>query len=125
MGLKIAQKIMQEINFSCVPTNSDTVPTLLSTNESAFPTNRHVRQPERASNDNQLHGLITIGGMPAYFYDGGVNGWQFGDQEWIAGKLRRIQSKAERLRLDAEPIEHRKDGKASFSTNSWLLKATK
>lgn len=137
MGLKIAQKIKQSNGFTDVPTRSDTVPTLRAATKSAFPTNRHIRQPERAANDDQANGLVTSDGMPVHFYDGGSNGWRFGDCEWIAGKLRRIESKAERFRLaaeyaerfkatyDAESLEQRKDGKARFSTNSWLLKATK
>ncbi|MDV6328812.1 hypothetical protein Q5L94_12150 [Idiomarina sp. Sol25] len=134
MGLKIARKIKQE--KGC-PTISDTVPTLSAGNESASPTNRRIRQPERAANDDLANGLVTSEGMPAYFYDGGSNCWRFGDREWIKGKLRRIQSKAERFRLaaeyaerfkathDAESLEQRKDGKARFTANSWLLKATK
>lgn len=137
MGLKIAQKIKQGNDFTHFPTRSDTVPTLSAAKESAFPTNRRIRQPERAANDDQANDLVTSDGMPANFFDGGSNGWRFGDREWIAGKLRRIQSKAEKFRLaaeyaerfkmayDAEPLGHRKDGKARFSANSWLLKATK
>lgn len=137
MGLKIAQKIKLGSGFTDVPTRSDTIPTLSAAKESAFPTNRRIRQPERAANDDQANDLVTSDGMPANFFDGGSNGWRFGDREWIAGKLRRIQSKAERFRLaaeyaerfkavyDAEPLENRKDGKARFSANSWLLKATK
>lgn len=137
MGLKIAQKIKQGNDFAHFPTRSDTVPTLPVAKESAFPTNRRIRQPERAANDDQANDLVTSDGMPANFFDGGSNGWRFGDREWIAGKLRRIQSKAERFRLaaeyaerfktvyDAEPLEHRKDGKARFAANNWLLKVTK
>ncbi|RUO28770.1 hypothetical protein CWE12_10675 [Aliidiomarina sedimenti] len=137
MGLKIAQKIKQGNGFTDFPTHSDTIPTLPAANKSAFPTNRHIRQPERAANDDLANDLVTHDGMPVHFYDGGSNGWRFGDREWIAGKLRRIQSKAERLRLaaeyaerfkavyDTEPLEQRKEGKARFSANSWLLKATK
>lgn len=137
MGLKIAQKIKQENRFTDFPTSSDTIPTLPVAKESAFPTNRRIRQPERAANDDLANGLVASDGMPANFFDGGSNGWCFGDREWIAGKLRRIQSKAERFRLaaeyaerfkmahDAQLLEHRKEGKARFSVNSWLLKATK
>lgn len=137
MGLKIAEKIMKEMGLWDYPTSSDTVPTLPAANESAFPTNRRIRQPDRATNDDQANSLVTSDGMPVHFYDGGSNGWRFGDREWIAGKLRRIQSKAERFRLaaeyaerfkavyDAETIEQSKEGKSRFSANSWLLKATK
>lgn len=135
MGLKIAQKL-REAAFNGFPTSSDAVPTDTHASKSAVPTIRHIRQGERAANDDS-NGLVTSEGMPVHFFDGGYHGWRFGDRKWIAGKLRRVRSAAERIKLaseyaqrykaahDAEPVEHKKDGKARFSANNWLLKATK
>ncbi len=155
MGLKIAQKLrestfkgsstksdacsvgigdLKEIN--AFPTRADTAPTESQTNKSANPTIRHIRQHEQVANDDS-NGFVTNEGMPTHFFNGGYHGWRFGDREWIAGKLRRVRCKAERIKLaaeyaqryktihDAEPIEHKKDGKARFTVNSWLLKTTK
>ena len=137
MGLKIAQKIKQENSFSSFPTQSDIVPTLFTHNQSSFPTNRQIRQQKQAANDDKINDLVTSDGMPVYFYDGDNKNNRFGDREWITGKLQRVQKKVDKLKIaaeyaerfkavyDSEPIEHRKDGKARFFTNSWLLKATK
>jgi len=133
VGLKIAQRLRENGGFSGYPTNSDTVPTDNQTSKSAVPT---IRQSEQAAND-ESNGLITSNGMPVHFFDGAYHGWRFGDREWIKGKLRRVRNQAERIKLaaeyaerfkaahDAEPVEHKKDGKARFTANSWLLKATK
>lgn len=135
--LKIAQKIKQQKGSSVCPTYSDTVSTLSVASKSAFPTNRRIRQLDKVAKDSQVDALVTSDGIPAHFYGGSSNGWRFGDRDWIAGKLRRIQRESDRLRLaaeyaerfkaayDAEPLEQRKDGKARFLANSWLLKVTK
>jgi hypothetical protein len=137
MGLKIANKIKENCNFNAFPTSSDTIPTITSVKKTAFPTNRRIRHPASAANDEQTNADVSHDGMPLYFYDGGSNGCHYGDREWILRKLRRIQNKADRTRLaaeyskrfkviyDAEPIEHKKNGKARFSSNGWLLHVTK
>ena len=117
------------------PTLPDTASTGKHQAERDFPTNRRFRHQKEAANDAAK--LVTSGGLPVYYFDGGSNGHHFGDRDWIEAKLRRVRDKAERLNLaaeysrkfkaafDAEPIEHRKDGKARFTANNWLLKVTR
>lgn len=135
MGLKIAQKL-REAAFNGFPTHFDTVPTDSQASKSVVSTTPHILQYEQAANDDS-NGLVTSAGMPVHFFDDDYHGWRFGDREWIKGKLRRVRNQTERVKLaveyaeqykaahDAESLEHKKDGKARFTANSWLLKATK
>jgi hypothetical protein len=137
MGLSIAKKLRQSLNFRIVTTGSDIVPTGIPREESELPTNRQIRQTQDAANDSGANRLVTKDGMPVFFFAGGPHGRRNGDQEWIKGKLRRIRDRTKRFKLaaeyakrykdahDQEPAEHCKDGKAQFATNSWLLKTTK
>lgn len=137
MGLKIAQRLRESGVLNTSPTRSDTVSTEQGLTGEGFPTNRHIRQAQGVKEYSHEAALVSNEGMPAHFFDGGYHGFRFGDRDWIAGKLRRIRDPVEREKLaaeyseryksahEAEPIGHRKDGKARFIANSWLLKATK
>lgn len=136
MGLKIAQKIKCETHLKSVPTTSDIVSTLPAANEPTYPTNRHARQAQQPENN-----YLTIPHeneyLPKYFYDGGGLHVSYGDREWILSKLRRIKTHQQRQRTahqyaeifkkayDSELTTYRKDGKARFIANKWLLNLTK
>lgn len=135
MGLKIAKKLAEGCRAASFPTSSDRVSTGGSPENKEFPTNRHIRQGGGAQNDDEQ--LITGDGLPVWFFNGDSSGCHYGDREWIAAKLRRVKGEANQQALaaeysqrfkaafDAEPVEHRKNGKARFIANNWLLKATK
>ena len=136
MGLKIAQKIKCESDFSSVPTTTDIVTTLPAANEPTYPTNRRVRRAQQ-SEDNWLIILHENECLPKYFYDGGDLHVSYGDREWILSKLRRIKSHQQKRitahqyaeifkkAYDCELITYRKEGKARFVANKWLLLVTK
>ena len=131
MALKIAEQIRaRRRNHDIVQTISVTCQTYSITENQAFQTIRQIRQVPSAANDDDA--FVTREGLPVNFYDGEPNGVQYGDREWIAGKLRRVADKATRRKIaaeysqryvaaiEAEPIEHCKAGRARFITNSWL-----
>lgn len=137
MGLKIAQWLRESGALNTSPTPSDTVATGQGLVNKGLPTFGQPRQAQGVKEYSHEAALVSNEGMPAHFFDGGYHGFRFGDRDWIAGKLRRIRDPVERAKLaaeyserykaahEAEPIGHRKDGKARFIANSWLLKATK
>lgn len=136
MGLKIAQKIKCENHFKSVPTTSDIVSTLPAANEPSYPTNRHIRHAQQAE-DNYLTIPHENEYLPKYFYDGGGFHSSYGDKEWILSKLRRIKTHQQKRitahqyaeifkeAYDCELITYRKEGKARFVANKWLLLVTK
>jgi len=136
MGLKIAQKIKCETSFKNTPTTPDITSTRQAANEPTYPTNRHVRLPVYEEN-NSLTKLHESECLPRYFYDGDGLHASYGDRDWILAKLRRIKSHQQKIEvatqyseifkkaLDNESAVHRKDGRARFIANSWLLNHTK
>ena len=136
MGLKIAQKIKCETHFKSVPTASDIVSTLPAANEPTYPTNRHARHSQQAE-DNYLTIPHENECLPTYFYDGGELHITYGDREWILSKLRRIKTHQQKQwtahqyaevfkeAYDSERVTYRKEGKARFVANKWLLLVTK
>lgn len=125
MALEIAKRLLKSTPIdSEISTFSKTLPSI--------PTNRQVRQIA-AANDS----AYDSNGLPKHFYDGGEHNEFYGDREWILAKLRRVNNHQHRQELtkqygiifktayDAEPVKYRKDGKARFIANKWLLERTK
>lgn len=125
MALEIAKRLQKSTPIDSEKDTTDKA--LLS-----IPTNRQIRQVA-AANDP----AYESNGLPRHFYDGGEHNEFYGDREWILAKLRRVNNHQHRQELakqygiifktayDAEPVEYRKDGKARFIANKWLLKVTR